>query len=258
VFWIQSLLFWQLQALFTLFSECFCIFPSRYLCTIGLLPSILALDGVYHLDSGCVPKQPYSEKKRKERPGQQWFFSEFPQRKYKKNGAFCIVEDSKGEQKKKIKEEKKKRREKKKRKKEEKTSLGNRERRGKEKTMGRIKEVFTSSESDCRLNKRGYHPLWRLIPKNCSLECQLCERASTPPKKNLFFFSLSPFFLAGIFLLLFPFFYFFSFVSFGNIHLYLHIWSPPKRYWLLSQKPFLYFFANTAWLLATLHPNPFM
>jgi hypothetical protein len=101
--------------------------------------------------------------------------------------------------------------------------LGNRERRGKEKTMGRIKEVFTSSESDCRLNKRGYHPLWRLIPKNCSLECQLCERASTPPKKNLFFFSLSPFFLAGIFLLLFPFFYFFSFVSFGNIHLYLHI-----------------------------------
>jgi hypothetical protein len=52
--------------------------PSQY----------LALDGVYHLDSGCVPKQPYSEKKRKNRPGQHWFFSVLPQRKYKKKGSF--------------------------------------------------------------------------------------------------------------------------------------------------------------------------
>jgi hypothetical protein len=55
----------------------------------GLEQANLALDGVYHLDSGCIPKQPYSEKKRKiKKPGQHQFFSVFPQRKYKKKGCF--------------------------------------------------------------------------------------------------------------------------------------------------------------------------
>jgi len=100
VFWIQSLLFLQLQALFTLFSECFCIFPSRYLCTIGLLPSILALDGVYHLDSGCVPKQPYSEKKRKKNQGSIGFSLCFHKESTKKKLLFALLKNSKGEQKK--------------------------------------------------------------------------------------------------------------------------------------------------------------
>jgi len=47
----------------TLFSEYYCIFPSRYLCTIGLLPTYFrALDGVYHPTLGCIFKQPDSRK----------------------------------------------------------------------------------------------------------------------------------------------------------------------------------------------------
>jgi len=119
--------------------------------------------------------------------------------------------------------------------------------------MGRIKEVFTSSESDCRLNKRGYHPLWRLIPKNCSLECQLCERASTPPKKNLFFFSLSPFFLAGIFLLFFPFFYFFLLCFFWK---HPSLPSPlitPKK--VLTSEPKALFVLFRQYCLASCNPT---
>jgi hypothetical protein len=49
----------------------------------------------------CVPKQPYSEKKRKKKPGQHWFFSVFPQRKYKKKKLlFALLKNSKGKQKK--------------------------------------------------------------------------------------------------------------------------------------------------------------
>jgi len=39
-----------------------CIFPSRYLCAIGLLPKYLALDGVYHPTLGCILKQPDSRR----------------------------------------------------------------------------------------------------------------------------------------------------------------------------------------------------
>jgi hypothetical protein len=40
---------------------------------------------------------------------------------------------------------------------------------------------------------------------------------------------------------------------------YLHLLLTPKKELnFLAKKLFLYFFANTAWLLATLHSNPFM
>jgi len=45
---------------FTLFSECYFIFPSRYLFAIGLLPLYLAFDGIYHRPLGCTLKQPDS------------------------------------------------------------------------------------------------------------------------------------------------------------------------------------------------------